>query len=381
MLKRYQSCRVGLPQRRACAAGRNVLAILPFAVTLLGGCTGGLLPEEQLGALAKEDPEKISALADADHATTGTVFLEAAGQYAVLDLGAAAAGDEWVAVFAEAPPEGVHAVVAFLDAQDTLLSRDVLLSRGVARVVLREATPRLQLGVTSDAKGPVTLRLTAACKHGAVAPAERTQTVWLNFTGGEGVDVYRYADLAVPSFDAAVLGPAYAAHTALIKQTITATVRAQYAAFNVEISSSDEQPRPTVPHSTVYFGGDHNVLLGLGDSVDRFNERHDDNAIVFVEAFASYAPMGLTPEQMGQMIGHVAAHELGHLMGLHHTQTAAHLMGDDRSAWDLVHGGSFERAPLSSEVFPWGNEDAWRVLAENVGLRPGAAMTQAAGGH
>jgi hypothetical protein len=73
---------------------------------------------------------------------------------------------------------------------------------------------------------------------------------------------------------------------------------------------------------------------------------------------------------MGQMIGNVASHEFGHLLGLFHTQEPADLMDTTGTAWDLVADQSFLTAALEPSVFPYGRENSPRRLGEIVGSRP-----------
>ena len=123
-------------------------------------------------------------------------------------------------------------------------------------------------------------------------------------------------------------------------------------------------------HAAVHFGYDDPSQLGQADNVDAYNTDPAQHAIVFVERFAEYWTMKLSPPEMGQMIGNTACHELGHLLGLHHTHAADHIMdisaGD---AYDMAGDRNFALADLDRNVFPIGKLNAPQLLAETVGLR------------
>jgi hypothetical protein len=70
------------------------------------------------------------------------------------------------------------------------------------------------------------------------------------------------------------------------------------------------------------------------------------------------------------MVGNVASHEFGHLLGLFHTQLPPDLMDTSGTAWDLAGQQAFSRAPLEPSVFPAGFENSPARLAETVGVVP-----------
>ena len=108
-------------------------------------------------------------------------------------------------------------------------------------------------------------------------------------------------------------------------------------------------------------------LLGLADNVDRYNNDPSQTAVVFIDGFAPFEVMQLTPEEMGIMIGNVGSHELGHLLGLYHTRDPNDLMDTTGTAWELAENQRFDRAALEASVFPVGLENSPMLLSDTVG--------------
>ncbi len=300
--------------------------------------------------------------------------LHTSGTYQVFDLGTGQAGDLWTA----APLRLTGSFVAVLfDADYNLLMRRNVTDGSSLVHVLRAPTPQVRLAVAPVAGSPGgEFRIELVREAGFPVPPPAGQVVWLNFGGAGDLRVHRRSGLSFPPFDAAVLGDAYAEHSAGIKRAILEAVRADYAAFNITILSSDDGPPPAEPHTVVHFGGSDPALLGLADSIDSYNQVQTQSAIVFVDSFRAYHTMKLSPEQMAVMIANVASHELGHLLGLYHTRRGDDLMDTTGTAWDLAGDQSFGRAPLETSVFPIGMEDSPQLLMQTLG--PGSPAAKAA---
>lgn len=360
---------------------RYVAASLGWALAALTACApelggpgdGSLL--DVLAGLTGGDGSNSKAPQDSGPgapvtAVSGTVAGH--GDYELFELGPVLRGDQLTVTSAGGLLSGGSFLVVLLDEDRNLLRREILSSGAGLRHIVRAASANVYLGVTPPfGRTGGEFRLSIARQAGVAVPPPQRQRVWLNFAGASGVQVHRRTGISFPAFDGGLLGADYAGATAALKAAIVAAMRQDYADYQVTILTSDDGPPPEEPHATLHFGHYDGRLLGLADSVDQYNEDIWQSAIIYVESFADFAVMGLSAEEMGQMIANVASHELGHLLGLFHTQVPADVMDTTGTAWDLAADQSFLRGELEPTVFPTGYEDSPARLADTVGVRLG----------
>jgi len=348
---------------------------LPATVVLLGGCpvaTDDVAGDSLITAVAgitesgASNPDETTSKPPQSTAYAGSVA--GSGDYRLIEIGAAAVGERWTVSDGSGLLSGSSFLVVLLDENFDLLQRQVVSSGAPLVHVVRADSPAVYLGVSNSyGRAGGEFRFSVRLEAGLSVPPPRRQVVWLNFDGETDLSVHGRDGISFAPFDAAMLGSQYDGATDAIKAAIVAAMRVDYAGYNVKIVSSDDGPPPDGAYATVHFGGVDNRLLGLADSVDQYNADPYQHAIIYVESFADFGVMNLSDDEMGQMVGNVASHEFGHLLGLFHTQVPADVMDTTGTAWDLAADQSFLRGELEESVFPFGYENSPKLLGRIVG--------------
>ena len=296
-----------------------------------------------------------------------------AGDTDVFDLGPLNAGDR---VLVELNAVGqLNGAVALFDAEGTCLlvndHRNVYLGQAepFIDVVLQTASDHCYLAVTTTPyyESPGRYELYAMGQWDQPMPETHPDVVLLDFEGANRVSVGSRTSLNVPPFDAGDIDASFAGKTDAIIADLVAKVRADYEGFNVTVLSTSEGDRYDDSMTHVYFGTYDPGLLGLSAGVDEFNTLGPQEAIIFTDTFAAFMVLDPGAEEISQALANVTSHEIGHLLGLVHTENDASIMDISASLNDLLLDQHFIRAPLHPEVFPIGAQDATQALLAGVG--------------
>lgn len=347
-----------------CPAGVN-----PGDNSLLGGAIDSLTSVGD-GDTTSGDQSAVDAVVAGANSSQLRGEVRDYGDYRLFDIGAANSGDQLTISVNDPFTTSTPFVVAVFDQNSDLVMRSVVATGQPLTHHIRESAGKLYVGVTpmsSSSGGAFNLR--ADRREGGGVSSGPAQLVYFNFNGASGLSVHSRPSISFGAFNAADISTRYLGLTQAIKNEVLAVVREDYAPYQVTIMSSDDGPPPAEEHSTVYFGSNDNSLLGLADNVDMYNADPAQAAIIYTDAFAAYEIMDLDAEEMGVMIGNVASHELGHLLGLYHTKNPVDVMDTTGTAWDLAGQQAFERATLEPSVFPYGYENSPQLLDQAVGRR------------
>jgi hypothetical protein len=191
----------------------------------------------------------------------------------------------------------------------------------------------------------------------------------LDFDGG----VITFSDgtsESIQPFDAADIDQAYAGKTAELRSLIAATVLENYEGLALDVVVVPDETVPVGEDcSTVYFGGQSSSSFGMAEQIDPYNQDRCDDAVVYGSAFSS-STFGrqLSLSELATAMGNVAAHEVGHLLGLNHVANVNDLMDTTGSASTILLDQEFVESPLDDSIFPIGTQDAFLWLAETLGL-------------
>jgi len=243
----------------------------------------------------------------------------------------------------------------------------------VMRRATRECYVVVSASVRSDSAGGYHLRLTRV--PGESVPQPKPQVVYLDFDGATNAAVGGRTIASIPAFAGELIDPVYADATDALHDLTVARIRADFAPYDVTIISSSEEAAPAGPYTTIYFGSYSSTLLGLADSVDTFNANAVQRAIVFVDTFSVFMSQVPSIEEMADALANVASHEIGHLLGLHHTRDPQDIMDTSATLRQMLRGQYFLRAPLNGDTFAVGFQDSRQTLLANVGGDESAAYS------
>lgn len=263
--------------------------------------------------------------------------------------------------------------VCLFDEQERLLCRSSVVNPESPRtfeILLPEPVQNLYLltsVVSGDAPQPYWATISVQPEPGVLA--YRPQVVLLNFDGGEDITVAGRLYEKLPTFDAASIDARYEGKTGEIIEMMLQRVRADFQGLDVLIYLASDPLVPPGPYSIVHFGSANPDLLGVADGVDPYNARVSESAIIYTDTFSLFAALEPDEEALAQVLANVTSHELGHLLGLRHTDDQNDLMDVTATARRLMHDQGFRKSPLHSSVSPLGCQDSPAMLAWAVGGR------------
>ena len=345
-----------------------VLFVLGGCNTIIPPCSGDSCNEETEPNGTFAQANKASLAADDTAVLAGTI--DGHNDVDIFDLGIMTAGDV-VEVTARRTSGNLQPSLAFFDVEGELVNENTITaveSPGASPSIehsVREGVGSFYAAITHTFTHTTTgdYEITVNIQRGKAPLAPKKQVIYLHFDGGIVNDPI-LGELVANVFSGEAIDPVYAGQTDTIKASIIQTFIDNYRNFNVEILDSDHDELPAdVEFSQVYLGGDNSEIFGVAYSVDLYNQDQGDSAIIFTEAFTpSEFTVTPTAAELGVAIGNVAAHEMGHLLGLNHVDDATALM-DAVSPTDVLLGDQeFKAAPLSENIFPIGYQDAADLL-------------------
>lgn len=235
--------------------------------------------------------------------------------------------------------------------------------------VIRGATGDYYLGVTAfpGSGGSGDYRVSVQITRGAGGSAPTPQIVFLNWVGGQNIVIENVSTFDLEPFDALDVGLP-SSTTESLKDRVQEIVAGRYAGFAFTLLNSDDSPAPSGAHSTVFFGGLSRRAFAISEQIDTGNADPSDNAIIFTESFADAFSVRPTFEEVATAIGNTVAHEIGHLLGLVHTEDCRELMDTSCGNDSLLSQQAFGAAPLHESVFPIGLQDSAELIALTLGL-------------
>jgi hypothetical protein len=211
------------------------------------------------------------------------------------------------------------------------------------------------------------MNLYVSREYASPPPPPASQIIYLEFGGQSNVVVGRRNPVNVPVFNASAIDPTLQSDTQAFIEGVSIRVQEDFERFGITVLSSQWHARPLAPHTTIYFGSEDPGLLGLSDNIDTFNRTDGQDAIIFVESFDLFMAASPTPQQWIDVLANVASHEIGHLLGLHHTADPTEIMDTTADLLQMLAPQSFHRAPLHVGTFAVGYQDSVGTLLSNVG--------------
>jgi len=372
------------PRSRGSTALVGITALL--ALCVLTGCPGtGAVPDGNIGSVTKtatgEPNDTFAEALEVAYDSSGIGRIQGSiypsDDVDVYNLGPMQPGDR-IRVDLDGR-NGLDAAIAIFDEAGLLFiendDRDYELGLidPLVNQVVRHSGAAYYLAVAAAPLSPGvgTYSATVVVSRGEPVPPPNPQAILLDFDGGT-IHIPGDRTYVVGPFNTADIDPAYTGLTALVKQSIIATIRENFAGLALDLYNTDSRRPPAgLNCSTVYFGGSSPTAFGISQTIDPYNEIPTDSSIVFTDNFTP-AQFGryLTAEELGRAIGNIASHEIGHLLGLNHVANPQDLMDTVGSPITFLLDQMFMTSELDWRIWPFGLQDAPLLLSETLGSAP-----------
>ncbi|MCH8054410.1 MAG: matrixin family metalloprotease [Planctomycetes bacterium] len=218
------------------------------------------------------------------------------------------------------------------------------------------------LAVTGFKETTGFFRCTLTLEPGVAIAPLIGQSVVLNFSSSANVRVAGIDYGTLPAFAGANVASGFSSDTVALMDLIVTLVREDFVRYDVTISTTDDA-EPEGNFTTIFFGtSSTQSIFGIADDIDFYNSNDMDNAIVFLEAFGG---LSSSLDATGQALANVVAHEIGHTLGLMHTNDITTLMDTTGADETLLADQSFGIADIVD--FPIGKQNAPLLLEETLG--------------
>ncbi len=368
----------------------------PVLLLLVSGCStgwsallGGTGPTDVQGAtegsLDVESNDSVDEAVTITYDSDGNVpswsgRISTASDIDVYDLGAVQPGDG-ITVSAK-PINGAqtYLLLGLFDDNVDLVDYDpddADLATGELAVqhIVRHASEHYYLGLAAYGEEgypaqPGDYQVTLSVTRGGSVPAPQNQTVLLDFDGGT-IDMPLDGTFTMGAFDASRVSDQLVGQDALVKQGIKDYMEDVYDGYDIDFYSTEDPMLPSGDYSTVLFGTGYADagFFGLSETLDHYNQIHTDNAVIVTEVWSdAFEGITTTVDQLITSLGNVAAHELGHMLGLVHVFDVLDIMDNMGGSDALLAEQSIARSKLDTDqMFPFGWQNAPVLLTETLG--------------
>ncbi len=420
-----------------------VLAVA-WGMTLTGCPNGSVVPGIPEQGCDKGPSDLACPVQAVEFDATGSVLVTGAltddRGYAYA-LGPLRAGDR-IIVDVDTPQSDLNATVAIFDESQRLFrvnddqDADAGMVDPFIDEVIRHPSNNYFVAIAASPQDPGVLgsyEMRITVQRGGTVPERRRQTILLDFDGGT-VTTRDGLVITVGPFDPGNIDPMYAdpnandlcSNTCLfagdgqcddgrpgaefsfcdlgtdcddcgselrIEEFIMQTFASNFERFDMVILNTYEHTPPEDgDFSTVLFGGSSDQFSDLdpltyglaANAIDPYNRDLTDDAIVFTDSFKPEVfRRPPHPGELGLVIGNVAAHEVGHLLGLVHVRSGVDVLMQFVNPAVFLEDRRFGRGRLEPDVFQMvsptyegrkfflGDQNAEQLLREILGAFPG----------